>query len=69
MTKRHKKPKVSYYGRFLERDTINEKEYLFFRKIWKKLDQEDNVVRHKKSVVKKIMRKYLKGGGLISDAV
>ena len=51
-------PGKNYYKAYLKRTSINKKEYIHFVKIWKKLDIKDNVVKHKKSVVERILRKY-----------
>lgn len=60
---------VKYYANFLKRERINAKEYEYFKKIWNALDVKGNVLRHKKSVVANIMRKYLKAAGNRFDPV
>ncbi len=53
------------YKRFLERDIISKREYDRFRKIHAHMELKENRIRHDKSIVEKILRKYntpLSGG-------
>ncbi len=52
------KKKISY-KKFLERERISEKEYTRFRKIYARLTLIENQIRHRKSIVEKILRKYI----------
>ena len=55
--KKLRKDKITYYANFLKRDTINAKEGLFFKSVWQKLNQQENVIKHRKSVVERILLK------------
>ena len=47
------------YNKYFERATISYKEYIDFRKRRYKILHEQDVLRHKLSVVEIIMRKYM----------
>ncbi len=47
------------YRKFLERQRISEKEYQRFRKVYKCIQLKENQILHKKSIVEKILRKYI----------
>ncbi len=52
------------YKRFLEADSITEKQVVKFKKVWGHLDMCENKIKFQKSVVEKILRKSNVSSGL-----